>query len=447
MALASVVVVLALTVRVLPPRCLRTTGAEALALTSFMSLRLHRGGEGGEGEGVRPPSPSRLQTALFNRSASAAAQGPLPDPVHTPPHSPDRPSAATDRKRDGDAASSTGSDWGFSAMSMSDEAAFDTGEDDGSFSFADEAKRRERQKKRKASAAAPQSASKRERSSGGGGGVAAAAAAASAADADGSWGTGDEGSEFVRSAAAAVPHNEADSKEAFRRAAAAQINFQHHDLPPQEGPRPYADDSGAGSGGAASSAAADRKAFNDQRTNEVCRPLDSMEERLALYEARPESERWCPMCAIENLAQDRSLTNKVMRQTPTHRIFDQINALPERLMLGKNYASWVYQVQMMWDLHLRPHVKKNELYGILVDKPEWSFDAILYHFMRERITEKMMDLIQIRDLHNIITNVKKEMKVVNSAGVVKINPKMLPAFLQYGKELRSRLKEHRQAIA
>ncbi len=179
-------------------------------------------------------------------------------------------------------------------------------------------------------------------------------------------------------------------------------------------------------------------------SNKEYLPLDELDQRLDAYEALPEGDRWCPFCRVTAFANAKRQNS--LRSTGSEMQFDliirEIDSIPANNMLG-DWRVWMYAVKAAWDLRIRPHIKKEERFGIREDAPEWTVDAILYHYCREVINDRTIEVSQIRDLHIILTRVKRELRTRGADGNVTLNHRLLPAYLSFSKELRSRLKEYK----
>jgi hypothetical protein len=216
-------------------------------------------------------------------------------------------------------------------------------------------------------------------------------------------------------------HTDTDSKSEFKQSA------------PDDGPE-------YNWGAAANGLGEEQKGAGSNATsNKVYIPLDELDERLKEYEKVPEEKRWCPMCAITALSSRSTLTKeKVSLETEIR----EIDGAVEKGLLG-SWKTWAWTVKALWDKRIRHHIYKNAKYGLREDHPEWTIDSILYHYCKETINERRIEGFQIRDMFLMLNSMKTEMREKKPDGTTPLNGKLLPAWLSYSKELRSRLREFR----
>jgi len=238
--------------------------------------------------------------------------------------------------------------------------------------------------------------------------------------AESEWNLGDDGYDALgeepsaKKAKANHAHSDSDSKSEFRSNGLPEF---------------HRGNGGGGGGGDA-----------DFVSNKEYIPLEELDERLMAYEQIPEKDRWCPMCAItakSNALKSSSMSNKVTIDS----IIRDIDATVENGMLN-NWKLWAMAVKMKWDVYIRPTITKPEpVYGIRKAWPEWYIDTILYHYLRETVSERRIEASQIRDMYVMMTTIKKEIREKKPDGSKPMNLKAVAVWLALSKELRSRLKE------
>lgn len=229
------------------------------------------------------------------------------------------------------------------------------------------------------------------------------------------------------------PHTGADSKSGF---GGARVD----DAGPEYDWRAAGDGGVGGSGDDAGGGAA-------LLSNKVYLPMDDLEKRLNEFEKLDEEKRWCPMCAVTALNKasgSGSDRNAVSKSKECAAILEDINKVPENNILG-DWRMWAWAVKMKWDYLIRDDIVEDQQFGIRCNAPEWTIDCILYHYMREVVTERLIEGSQIRDIRTTMNCMKSEFRVQNPDGSVTLNHKLLPGYLSYSKELRSRMKEFKSA--
>lgn len=170
-------------------------------------------------------------------------------------------------------------------------------------------------------------------------------------------------------------------------------------------------------------------------------PLDDRERRLALFEQIPNKDRICPMCAV---SASRSSYSEVIKGEieAFHKTLHFLDKLAESSAYFKPDAIWVNQIKTIWDLRLKPFIKADPANGIMHSKPDWSYDSILFHYLRENPSPSVSNSESVSDLRTLKWRIKAELMTSSSDGSRWLNRPLLMHLLKYDTELRSRLKDH-----